>query len=158
MRPWTFAVSHVSSPYSKVAGYSAAAIVLRHVRKSYMGVSLGLKVKRQVQSGACLELTQVIETSTNLVVGDPDDFDLATGVIKRQQHTAVEVVRQIMVEPKFFIEFKVSWESPMKGTGQDERPSPENSWRVPIPVQTQEPPCGTSAVLTTTCATTEALA
>ena len=37
-------------------------------------------------------------------------------------------------------------------------PSPENSWRVPIPVQTQEPPCGTSAVLTTTCATTEALA
>ena len=36
--------------------------------------------------------------------------------------------------------------------------SPENSWRVPIPVQTQEPPCGTSAVLTTTCATTEALA
>ena len=39
-----------------------------------------------------------------------------------------------------------------------ERPSPENSWRVPIPVQTQKPPCGTSAVLTTTCATTEALA
>ena len=38
------------------------------------------------------------------------------------------------------------------------RASPENSWRVPIPVQTQEPPCGTSAVLTTTCATTEALA
>ena len=37
-------------------------------------------------------------------------------------------------------------------------PSPENSWRVPIPVQTQEPPCGTSAVSTTTCATTEALA
>ena len=37
-------------------------------------------------------------------------------------------------------------------------PSPENSWRVPIPVQTQEPPCGTSVVLTTTCATTEALA
>ena len=38
-------------------------------------------------------------------------------------------------------------------------PSPENSWRVPIPVQTQEPPCGTSAVgLTTTCATTEVLA
>ena len=36
--------------------------------------------------------------------------------------------------------------------------NPENSWRVPIPVQTQEPPCGTSAVLTTTCATTEALA
>ena len=36
--------------------------------------------------------------------------------------------------------------------------SPENSWRVPIPVQTQEPPCGTSAVSTTTCATTEALA
>ena len=36
--------------------------------------------------------------------------------------------------------------------------SPENSWRVPIPVQTQEPPCGTSAVLTTTCATTEVLA
>ena len=36
--------------------------------------------------------------------------------------------------------------------------SPENSWRVPIPVQTQEPPCGTSTVLTTTCATTEALA
>ena len=36
-------------------------------------------------------------------------------------------------------------------------PSPENSWRVPIPVQTQEPPYGTSAVLTTTCATTEAL-
>ena len=36
--------------------------------------------------------------------------------------------------------------------------SPENSWRVPIPVQTQEPPCGTSAVLTITCATTEALA
>ena len=35
--------------------------------------------------------------------------------------------------------------------------SPENSWRVPIPVQTQEPPYGTSAVLTTTCATTEAL-
>ena len=35
---------------------------------------------------------------------------------------------------------------------------PENSWRVPIPVQTQEPPCGTSAVLITTCATTEALA
>ena len=35
---------------------------------------------------------------------------------------------------------------------------PENSWRVPIPVQTQEPPCGTSAVLTITCATTEALA
>ena len=42
-----------------------------------------------------------------------------------------------------------------KGTGFF---SPENSWRVPIPVQTQEPPCGTSAVLTTTCATTEALA
>ena len=40
----------------------------------------------------------------------------------------------------------------------DYLPSPENSWRVPIPVQTQEPPCGTSAVLTTTCATTEALA
>ena len=37
------------------------------------------------------------------------------------------------------------------------QPSPENSWRVPIPVQTQEPPYGTSAVLTTTCATTEAL-
>ena len=37
------------------------------------------------------------------------------------------------------------------------RLSPENSWRVPIPVQTQEPPYGTSAVLTTTCATTEAL-
>ena len=36
--------------------------------------------------------------------------------------------------------------------------SPENSRRVPIPVQTQEPPCGTSAVLTTTCATPEALA
>ena len=36
--------------------------------------------------------------------------------------------------------------------------TPENSWRVPIPVQTQEPPCGTSAVLTNTCATTEALA
>ena len=36
--------------------------------------------------------------------------------------------------------------------------NPENSWRVPIPVQTQEPPCGTSAVSTTTCATTEALA
>ena len=34
--------------------------------------------------------------------------------------------------------------------------SPENSQRVPISVQTQEPPCGTSAVLTTTCATTEA--
>ena len=36
--------------------------------------------------------------------------------------------------------------------------NPENSRRVLIPVQKQEPPCGTSAVLTTTCATTEALA
>ena len=45
----------------------------------------------------------------------------------------------------------------LKGEG-GRRFSPENSWRVPIPVQTQEPPCGTSAVLTTTCATTEALA
>ena len=42
--------------------------------------------------------------------------------------------------------------------GRNIDPNPENSWRVPIPVQTQEPPCGTSAVLTTTCATTEALA
>ena len=38
------------------------------------------------------------------------------------------------------------------------RASPRLYWRVPIPVQTQAPPCGTSAVLTTTCATMEALA
>ena len=50
--------------------------------------------------------------------------------------------------------------APDAKTADDKRQavSPENSWRVPIPVQTQEPPCGTSAVLTTTCATTEALA
>ena len=45
-----------------------------------------------------------------------------------------------------------------KATAGELLRNPENSWRVPIPVQTQEPPCGTSAVLTTTCATTEALA
>ena len=53
---------------------------------------------------------------------------------------------------------KVSFSSSGGWPGGRRSTSPENSWRVPIPVQTREPPCGTSAVLTTTCATTEVLA
>ena len=50
----------------------------------------------------------------------------------------------------------VAWNDKKRLVRKIVDPSPENSRRVPIPVQTQEPPCGTSAVLTTTCATTEA--
>ena len=66
-------------------------------------------------------------------------FECLAKQLPPEDHFAISKKKRVYVEGRVFI-------------------NPENSWRVPIPVQTQEPPCGTSAVLTTTCATTEALA